>query len=31
MPLQEVVAGAWAVRYRIETEASLRFGSLAVS
>jgi hypothetical protein len=27
--LQEVVAGAWAVRYRIETEASLRFGSLA--
>lgn len=29
-PLQEVLAGAWAVRYRIETEASLRFGSLAV-
>ncbi len=28
-PLQEVLAGAWAVRYRIETEASLRFGSLA--
>ena len=27
-PLQEVLAGAWAVRYRIETEASLRFGSL---
>src|SRR5450631_1221549 len=23
-PLQEVLAGAWAVRYRIETEASLR-------
>ena len=29
-PLQEVLAGAGAVRYRIETEASLRFGSLAV-
>lgn len=28
-PVQEVLAGAWAVRYRIETEASLRFGSLA--
>jgi hypothetical protein len=28
-PLQEVLAGAWAVRYRIETEASLRFGALA--
>lgn len=27
--MQEVLAGAWAVRYRIETEASLRFGSLA--
>lgn len=27
--LQEVLAGAWAVRYRIETEACLRFGSLA--
>jgi rubrerythrin len=27
--VQEVLAGAWAVRYRIETEASLRFGSLA--
>jgi rubrerythrin len=29
LELQDVVAGAWAVRYRIETEASLRFGSLA--
>jgi rubrerythrin len=29
-PLQEVLAGAWAARYRIETEASLRFGSLAL-
>jgi len=29
LSLQEVVARAWAVRYRIETEASLRFGSLA--
>ncbi len=28
-PLQEVLAGAWAVRYAIETGASLRFGSLA--
>jgi Rubrerythrin len=27
-PVQEVLAGAWAVRYRIETEASLRFGAL---
>jgi Rubrerythrin len=27
-PLQEVLAAAWAVRYHIETEASLRFGSL---
>jgi hypothetical protein len=27
--LQEVLAGAWAVRYRIETEACLRFASLA--
>jgi rubrerythrin len=28
-PVEEVLAGAWAARYRIETEASLRFGSLA--
>ncbi len=27
--LQEVVAGTWGARYRIETEASLRFGALA--
>jgi Rubrerythrin len=27
--LQEVLAGAWAVRYGIETGASLRFGALA--
>jgi hypothetical protein len=27
--LQDVVAGTWGVRYRIETEASLRFGALA--
>jgi hypothetical protein len=29
-PLQDVLARAWALRYRIETEASLRFGSLAL-
>ncbi len=28
-PLQEVLAGSWAVRYAIETGASLRFGALA--
>ena len=28
-PVQEVLADAWAVRYRIETEACLRFGALA--
>ncbi len=27
--LQDVVAGTWGARYRIETEASLRFGALA--
>jgi hypothetical protein len=28
-PLREVLASAWGIRYRIETEASLRFGFLA--
>ena len=27
--LQQVVASTWGLRYRIETEASLRFGALA--
>jgi len=27
--LQDIVAGTWGARYRIETEASLRFGALA--
>jgi hypothetical protein len=28
-PLQEALANSWGIRYRIETEASLRFGVLA--